>query len=381
MTPQLHILIVDDDPRSRTTLRRALTNVAAEVVEAASGEEALEHVRKREFALAVLDVNMDGMDGYELAERLRNAPDSRGIPIIFLSGSHGEQRHIFRGYESGAVDYLLKPFEPRVLQSKVGVFLDLAKQRLELSEYGLGLERMVGHRTRRLEAKAHEVDVIMEGAPVALVVTDLDGRVLRVNRAAEELLEYRREDLIGRAVDVLAPVDARPTHDIFGPALSHFHLGARRIEVRSGKGAHFPARCGVNVVDGPDGSRRIISLEDMRPVVELERARAQLDALVKATDCTVLYMSLDLSVLGATGRSLGGDAGDLSDIVDEPTLDSLRAEVAAAKEEDRVWRGGGLRAGRPEEHFDMLAMIRPRRPGAEGSVTLVLRDAGGPEGP
>jgi PAS domain S-box-containing protein len=358
MTPQLHILIVDDDARSRTTLRRALTNLPAEVVEASSGAEALKHVKKREFALAVLDVHMDGMDGYELAERLRSSPDSRGLPIIFLSGSHGEQQHIFRGYETGAVDYLLKPVEPRVLQSKVSVFLDLAKQRLELSEYGLGLERMVGHPTRRLEAKAHEVDVIMEGAPVALVVTDLDGRVLRVNRAAEELLEYRREDLIGRAVDVLAPVDARPTHDVFGPALSHFHLGSRRIEVRSGRGVHVPARCSVNVVEGPDGSRRIISIEDMRPMAELERARAQLHALVKATDSAVLYMSLDFTVLGAAGRSLRGDVGHLSDVVDEETLGMLRG-------------GGCLRAG---ERCDMLAVVRPRRRGAEGSVTLVLSE-------
>lgn len=382
MTPQLHILIVDDDPKSRTTVRRALTNVPAEVVEASSGEEALEHVKKREFALAVVDVHMDGMDGYALAEKLRASPDSRGLPIIFLSGSYGEQQHIFRGYESGAVDYLLKPVEPRVLQSKVSIFLDLAKQRLDLSEYGLGLERMVGHRTRRLEAKAREVDVITEGAPVALVVTDLEGRVLRVNRAAEELLEYRREDLMGRAVDVLAPVDARPTHDVFGPALSHFHLGSRRIEIRSGRGVHFPARCSVNVVEGPDGSRRIISIEDLRPMAELERARSQLHALVKATDSVVLHMSLDFTVLGAAGRSLGREIVHLSDVVDGATLGALRAVVNEVEREERVWRGGGdLRTPHSVERCDMLAVVRPRRPGADGSVTLVLSGLVGPEGP
>ncbi|MEX2467372.1 MAG: response regulator [Gemmatimonadota bacterium] len=373
MSAQLYILIVDDDPRSLTTLRRALSNVPAEIVEASSGDEALECVKRHDFAVAVLDVQMEGMDGYELAERLRTSPDSRGLPIIFMSGSLGDEDHVFRGYESGAVDYLLKPVQPRVLQSKVGVFLDLAKQRLELSEYGLGLERMVGQRTRRLEAKAHELDVVMEGAPVALVVTDLDGRVLRVNRAAEALLGHRREELIGRPVDVLAPVDARPTHEVFGPALSHFHLGSRRIEVRGGDGKTFPARCNVNVVEGPDGSRRIISIEDVRPNVELEKMRAELNALLRATDSAVLHLTLDFAVLDASGHPLVKDAKHLSDVVDDGTLEFLRVAVDALDDEERVWQGvGGLRDARPASSCEMLAVMRPRCPGSDGSLSLVL---------
>jgi PAS domain S-box-containing protein len=232
----------------------------------------------------------------------------------------------------------------------------------------------VGQRSRRLEAKTHEVDVIMEGAPSALIVTDPGGRVLRVNRAAEELLEYRREDLIGRAVEVLAPVDARPAHDVFGPALSHFHIGSRRIEVRSGRGTHFPARCNVNVVEGPDGSRRIISIEDMRPTVELERARSELHALLRATDSAVFYTTLDLTILDASGRRIAVEATHLSDIVDSRTLAFLRVAVDALEGEERVWKGvGGLKDARPVPSCDMLAVVRPRRRGVDGSVTLVLR--------
>ncbi len=377
MSGPLYVLIVDDDPRSLASLRRALANVPAEIVEASSGPEALEHVKRRDFALAVLDVQMDGMDGYELAELLRKSPDSRGLPIVFLSGARGDDRHIFRGYESGAVDYLLKPLEPRVLQSKVNVFLDLAKQRLELAEYGLGLERMVGQRTKRLEAKAHEVDVIMEGAPVALVVTDDEGLVLRVNRAAEGLLEYRRDDLIGRPVDLLAPPDARPAHENFGPGLSHFHIGSRRVEVRTGNGTTFPARCNVNVVEGPDGPRRIVSIEDMRPVVDLERTRSELHALLEATGSDVLYATLDFTVVEAAGRPLVTEARHLSDVVDQGMLDFLRVAIDALEGEERVWKGaGGLKDGRPVRSCDMLAVMRPRRPGTDGSLTLVLRGLG-----
>ena len=389
MPATLNILVVDDDERSLATVRRTLSNVPAEVVGATSGEEALSLVETREFALAILDVQMAGMDGYELAERLRRTPDARGLPIMFLSGSHGEQQHVFRGYESGAVDYLFKPFDPRVLTSKVNVFLDLARKRLELAEYGLRLERMVEERTRAVEDKAREVDVVMEGAPVALLVADLTGRVLRVNRAAEVLLGYRREDLLGRPVDVLAPVDARPTHEVFGPALSHFHLGSRRVEVRDGRGETFPARCSVNVVDGPEGSRRIISLEDARPVVELERARSELHALVEATDSVVLHARLDGRVLHwneaarerlALAGSSGGEARSLFDLVDEETAGALRREVDALGGEERVWRGQGALKGPGREDAevesprdDLLAVLRPRQRGAEGSLTLVAR--------
>ncbi|MCA1789578.1 MAG: PAS domain S-box protein, partial [Thioalkalivibrio sp.] len=271
----------------------------------------------------------------------------------------------------------LKPFEPRVLQSKVSVFLDLAKQRLELAEYGLGLERMVGQRTRRLEAKAHELDVVMEGAPVALVVTDDDGLVLRVNRAAEGLLEYKRDDLIGRPVDLLAPPDARPAHESFGRGLSHFHIGSRRVEVRTGNGTAFPARCNVNVVAGPDGPRRIVSIEDMRPMVDLERARSELHALLEATASGVLYAALDFTVLEAAGRQVVTEARHLSDVLDQGTLDFLRIAVDALEGEERVWKGvGGLKDGRPVESCDMLAVMRPRRTGTDGSLTLVLRGLG-----
>ncbi|MEX2473462.1 MAG: response regulator [Gemmatimonadota bacterium] len=387
MPASLNILVVDDDERSLATVRRTLSNVPAEVVGVTSGEDALSLVETREFALAILDVEMAGMDGYELAERLRRTPDAEGLPIMFLSGSHGEDQHVFRGYESGAVDYLFKPFDPRVLTSKVNVFLELARKRLELAEYGLRLERMVEDRTRAVEDKAREVDVVMEGAPVALLVADLTGRVLRVNRAAERLLGYRREDLLGRPVDVLAPVDARPTHDVFGPALSHFHLGTRRVEVRDGRGETFPAHCSVNVVDGPDGSRRIISLEDARPVVELERARSELHALVEATDSIVLHAGLDgrvLHVNEAARERLGLGAPserklwNVFDLIDPEAGARLREEVEALGGEERVWRGqGAFRAGARGDaaaeklRHDLLAVLRPRQRGAEGTLTLV----------
>jgi len=105
-------------------IRTVLEDVA-DIVEARSGEEALRHLLKHEFAVILLDVYMPGMDGYETAQMIRQRDQSKRIPIIFLSAVNKENEHLIRGYAMGAVDYVFKPVEPVVLRSKVAVFVDL----------------------------------------------------------------------------------------------------------------------------------------------------------------------------------------------------------------------------------------------------------------
>ena len=125
------ILVVDDDERNLLALRTVLEDVA-EVVLARSGEEALRHLLKEEFAVILLDVYMPMMDGYECAQIIRSREQTKRIPIIFLSAVNKETEHLIRGYSMGAVDYVFKPVEPIVLQSKVAVFVDLYRMRREI---------------------------------------------------------------------------------------------------------------------------------------------------------------------------------------------------------------------------------------------------------
>src|SRR5688572_7153966 len=118
------VLLVDDDERNLLALREVLDDLA-EVVTATSGEEALRHLLKGEFAVILLDVYMPVMDGYETASIIRSRDQSKRIPIIFLSAVNKETEHLIRGYSMGAVDYVFKPVEPIVLRSKVAVFVDL----------------------------------------------------------------------------------------------------------------------------------------------------------------------------------------------------------------------------------------------------------------
>ena len=118
------VLVVDDDERNLLAVTHVLEDLA-EVVVAKSGEEALRHLLKADFAVILLDVFMPGMDGYETAQMIRGREQTKRLPIVFLSAVNKENEHLLRGYTLGAVDYVFKPVEPVVLRSKVAVFVDL----------------------------------------------------------------------------------------------------------------------------------------------------------------------------------------------------------------------------------------------------------------
>jgi two-component system, sensor histidine kinase and response regulator len=119
------VLLVDDRADNLLALRAVLEPLGLDLVEAASGEEALRHLLAGEFALIILDVQMPGLDGFETARLIRGRERTRYVPIIFLTAISGEPEHYQRGYESGAVDYVYKPFEAEILRAKVSVFAEL----------------------------------------------------------------------------------------------------------------------------------------------------------------------------------------------------------------------------------------------------------------
>jgi len=125
------VLLVDDDERNLLALATVLEDLG-EVVLARSGEEALRHLLKGEFAVILLDVYMPGMDGYETAHIIRSRDQTKGIPIVFLSAVNKEAEHLMRGYSMGAVDYVFKPVDPTILRSKVAVFVDLFEKSKEV---------------------------------------------------------------------------------------------------------------------------------------------------------------------------------------------------------------------------------------------------------
>jgi two-component system NtrC family sensor kinase len=136
-----NVLVTDDVEANLKSFDALLSDLECNVVLARSGHEALRQLLKREFAVILLDVQMPEMDGYEVARHVRMHPATREVPIIFATATHGGNENILRGYDSGAVDFLLKPIEPEVLRSKVKVFLELYLGRRAISDAKRELER------------------------------------------------------------------------------------------------------------------------------------------------------------------------------------------------------------------------------------------------
>lgn len=137
----VNVLIVDDLPDNLLALEAVIRLDGRTIFQASSGEEALALLLAHEFALAILDVQMPGMNGFELAELMRGTEKTRHIPIVFVTAAGKESNFAFKGYESGAVDFLYKPLDVQAVQSKVNVFALMYRQRLETRRQVLALEK------------------------------------------------------------------------------------------------------------------------------------------------------------------------------------------------------------------------------------------------
>ena len=129
---KVSILAVDDDAKSLMALGELLQDLSLKVVTAKSGDEALRCVLKEDFAVILMDARMPGIDGFEAARLIRERERSRHTPIIFLTGAYEDAPSMYRGYEAGAVDYIVKPPVPEILKSKISVFVDLHRKNAEL---------------------------------------------------------------------------------------------------------------------------------------------------------------------------------------------------------------------------------------------------------
>lgn len=182
------ILIVDDKPANLLTLEELLQGPNVQLVRASSGDEALAYTLDHNFALVLLDVQMPGMDGYEVAELMRGNKKTKHIPIIFVTAEFTREAHIFKGYESGAIDYLFKPLDPLVFKSKVNVFLELHRHREALEEN----TREIDKRLVELEELQQQLEEKNEQLLLLSITDGLTGLINR--RYFDELYddEWRR---------------------------------------------------------------------------------------------------------------------------------------------------------------------------------------------
>ncbi|MFC8196394.1 two-component system response regulator [Streptomyces sp. NPDC060006] len=177
------ILLVDDMEDNLIALEAVLGSLNEPLVRARSGEEAMKALLRQRFAVVLLDIRMPGMDGFETAANIKRLDQTKDVPIIFLTGTDSDAGYAFRGYATGAADYLTKPFDPWVLRAKVTVFLDLHRKNRQL-------ERMLAHE----QAQFDELTGRLRAMETHISADGLDGTLeLRHHiRHMEDLLRDMR---------------------------------------------------------------------------------------------------------------------------------------------------------------------------------------------
>jgi PAS domain S-box-containing protein len=187
-TDAVNILLVDDEPKNLLALSAVLDGPDRRLVSASSGKEALRHLLHQDFAVILLDVHMPGIDGFDTAELIRGREKTKDTPIIFLTAETSGQGFISRGYSLGAVDYIVKPFDPEALRAKVGVFVELFRKNGEVKRQAAELSDMTTFLNGVLES----------ATDYAITALDPEGRFLSWNEGARRIYGYTADEMVGR---------------------------------------------------------------------------------------------------------------------------------------------------------------------------------------
>ncbi len=273
----IKLLLVDDVRANLLALEAVLKRDGVELFKVQSGSEALELLLVHDFALALLDVQMTAMDGFELAELMRGTERTRGVPIIFLTAATTDERRSFRGYEAGAVDFLIKPLDPQILRNKVGVFLELARQKQELA----GQRDELKETADRLASALGRLQAHSDNSPLAMVEFEPGGRIIAWSKGAERIFGWSAAETVGKRTSDLRWMHEDDTHAFMSPEI----LTARE---RRSVQVHRCYRLDGSVIDCEwynsallDGAGKLVSVNaQILDITERKRAEATQKLLI-----------------------------------------------------------------------------------------------------
>jgi two-component system NtrC family sensor kinase len=218
------VLVVDDVQGNLVAVEALLSDLDCDVVLARSGNQALRFLLKREFAVALLDVQMPEMDGFEVARHARQNPATRDVPLLFLTATHDSEEGVLRGYGSGAVDFLFKPIDSIILRSKVRVFLDLYRSRSELSAQKRDLETAHGELERAYHELKSAQAQLVQSAKMASLGELVAGIAHEINNPLSFALSH-----LETTQKSLAAVESAHRHDWSEMVSQHWMRASSRL--------------------------------------------------------------------------------------------------------------------------------------------------------
>jgi PAS domain S-box-containing protein len=274
---QVNILLVDDRAENLLALEAILEPLGQNLVRASSGEDALRRLLEQEFAVILLDVQMPGMNGFETAELIKAREKTRYTPIIFLTAISKDEEYVYKGYSVGAVDYMFKPFQPAILQSKVRVFVELYVQQRRIAEQEQRIrdierqELELQHMNELLQSEARFREIV-SSAMDAIIVFDADGRVTMVNGTAERMFGAVGREAVGTPVSRFFPKGMEPdavtqlcavAHGRDGGEPDAVNASVQTLTALRANGESFPIEASVSCLDTDMGRTYTLIVRDI----------------------------------------------------------------------------------------------------------------------
>ena len=290
-TPQApaKVLVVDDVEANRIAFSAVLKRLGVEVHLAASGHEALAQILRHDYAVILLDVQMPDLDGYETATLIRDHRSDNPVPIVFITAGERSDAREFRGYESGAIDYLFKPVDDLLLSAKVRVFIEMWQHRAQLE-----------HTSARLQMVNAQLNGLLLGAAEGIMGLDADGRIQFVNPAGAQLLDSDADSLLGSPWMALLGPDARqrygeefPSSDLRRQAEAEGTVRINESALTTRQGKEQPVQFSLSRVDGgpKQAPMYVLVFQDIRDRL---RAQSQLREQAEQDELTGLCNRLGL---------------------------------------------------------------------------------------
>ncbi|MDZ5471632.1 PAS domain S-box protein [Bacillus sp. 31A1R] len=204
----VNILMVDDRQENLLALEAVLSSPEYRLISAKSGEEALRWVLKEEFAVILMDVQMPGLNGFDTAKIILEREKTKNIPIIFITALSQTFENVLHGYSVGAIDYILKPFDPIILKCKVEGFVSIYLNQKKVKEQ----KEVISKRTKELEQAYYKLkksetiaSAIGETSIDCIFTLNAEGTILSANSSVNDLFGYSKEELIGNNIHLLLP--------------------------------------------------------------------------------------------------------------------------------------------------------------------------------